>query len=74
MREGRVEAEQDREGLTPALGRRHGLTVKGRLLDRGGGGHDLPIRHPGPALGVELGGVEPIECLAEAVGVVLAHT
>ena len=74
MGEGGVEAEQDGEGLTPAVGRRDGLTVEGRLLDRGGGGRDLRIRHPGLALGVELGGVEPVEQLAEEIGVVLAHT
>ena len=59
---------------TPAVGRRNGLTVEGRLLDSSGGGRDLRIPHPGLALGVELGGVEPIEQLAEEIGVFLAHT
>ena len=59
---------------TPAVGRRNGLTVEGRLLDLSGGGRNLRIRHPRLARGVELGGVEPIEQLAEEIGVVLAHT
>jgi hypothetical protein len=71
---GGVEAEQDGEGLTPALRRPDGLTVEGRLLDPSGGGRDLRISHPGLALGVEFSGVEAIEQLAEEIGVFLGHT
>ncbi len=74
MGEGGVEAEQDGDGPTSAVGRRDGLTVEGRLLDLGGGGRDLRVPHPGLALGVELSGVEPIEQLAEEIGVVLVHS
>ena len=74
MGEGGVEAEQDGEDLPPAVGRRDGLTVEGRLLDRSGGGRDRRVRHPRLAVGVELGGVEPVEQLAEEIGIVLAHT
>ena len=56
MGEGGVEAEQDGEGPAPAVGRRDGLTVEGRLLDLGGGGRDLRDPHPGLALGVKLAG------------------
>jgi hypothetical protein len=52
--EGGVEAEQDGEGLTPALACPNGLTVEGRLLDGRGGRRDLRISHPRLALGVEL--------------------
>jgi len=69
-----VEPQQDGEGLTPAGGRRNGLTVADSLLDRGGDAGNLRIRHPGLALGVELSGVEPIEQLAEEIGVSLGHT
>ena len=72
--EGGVEPEQDGEGLARAVRRRDRLAGDGRLLDLGGGGRDLGIRHPGLALGAEPGEVEPVEQLAEAVGVVLAHT
>jgi len=58
----------------PAVGRRNGLTVEGRLLDRSGGCRDLRIPHPGLALGVELSGIEPVEQLAEEIGIVPAHT
>ena len=74
MGERGVEAEQDGEGPTLAVGRRNGLTFEGRLLDPGGDGRDLRIPHPGLALGMELGGVEPIEQLAEEICVFLAHT
>jgi hypothetical protein len=72
--EGGIESGQDREGLPPAVGRRDGLAGERRLLDRCGGGRDLRIHQPRLAVGVELRGVEPIEQLAEEVGVVLAHT
>ena len=74
MGKGGVEAEQHGERLTPALGRPDGVTVEGRLLDPGGGGRDLLVSHPGLALGVEFGSVEPIEQLAEEVGVFFGHT
>ena len=69
-----VEAEQDGEGQAPAVGRRHGLTVEGRPLDPGGDRRDLRIDHPRLALGEKLSAVEPVEQLAEEIGVVVAHT
>ena len=71
---GGVEPQQDGEGLTPAVGRRNGPTVEGRLLDPSDGGRNLRIPQPGLALGAEFGGVEPIEQLADEIGVVFAHT
>jgi hypothetical protein len=72
--EGGIEAEQDREGLRPAVGPGNGSTVERRLLDLGCGGRDVRIRHPRLAPGVELSEVEPVEQLAEEIGMVSAHT
>ena len=74
MGESCIEAEQGGEGLPSIPGSRDGPAGQGRLLDRGGVGHDLRVPHPGLPLGAKPGRVEPIEELAEKVGVVLAHT
>jgi hypothetical protein len=69
-----IEAEQDGEGFTRAVGPDNRSPVKSRLLDLDSGGRDSRIRHPGLTLGVDLSGIEPIEQLAEEIGLVLAHT
>ena len=68
-----VEAEQAGEG--GARRRAYaGLTIERGLLDLGGRrGLQLPIGSQRLAFGVELGGVEPVEQLAEEIGVVLTH-
>jgi hypothetical protein len=68
---GCVEAEQRGESLTRALGCRDGLAVEGRLLDLSRHRLDHRIPDPSLALGVELGGLEPIEQLAEEIRVIL---
>ena len=72
--EGGIEAEQDGEDPAPAGGGRYGPAVEGGLLDLSGDGRNPCVPHPCLAGGVELGGLEPIEQVAEEVGVVLAHT
>jgi len=74
MGEGRVEAEQSGEAAARVGGRRDAPPVEGGPFDRGGCGRDRRVADPRFAGGVELGGGEPVEQLAEAVGVVLAHT
>ena len=50
-----------------------GLAVDGRLLDLSRHRLDLRIPDPSLALGVELGGLEPIEQLAEDIRVILKY-
>jgi hypothetical protein len=72
--EGAVEAEDGGERSTSARGDRNALTVESCLLDLGGGDRNVRVHQPVLARGVELPGIEPIEQLAEEVGVVLTHT
>jgi hypothetical protein len=68
--EGGVQAKQDGEVSCV----RHRLAGEHGLLDRGGGGCDRRVGHPCLALVVEPFDIEPVEPLAEEVGVVLRHT
>ena len=72
MGERGVEAEQGGEGVPPTVVPRSPVSAACFHLRRRG--LQLPIeRASASPFGVELGGVEPVEQLAEEIGVVLTH-
>ena len=70
VRERGVEPEQGGEPLAAVRRLRDVRTAEDRRLDRVRRCRNPRIGHPGLALSLELGGIEPLEELTEAVGVV----
>src|SRR4029079_14542583 len=74
VREGGVGDEQRGEestGNTRGIAR---IAAERRLLDPSSAGHDVPVGHPRLTVGVELSRVQPVEQLAEEIGIVVPDT